>query len=448
MAEPPLVVVGAGIGGLAAAVALARTGRRVTVVERAPRIEEVGAGLQISPNAGRILQEFGLGPAMAAVALEPKALHIRRAGDGARLATLPLAAVRERWGAPFRVFHRADLQKLLLDEALRCGVEIRTGLRCDGVDQDATQARLRLVGETAEEQTLAADAVIGADGLRSTIRDRLRLRPDDSPAPVGMTAWRAILPAEALPAPLRERVTQLWLGPSAHVVHYPLRDASIVSAVAILADAADAGPPAETRTGAELAAAMGFARWSPELRALIEAGAAWRRWPLFLRPELPRWACGRIALLGDAAHPMTPFLAQGAAQAIEDAAALAHALAGAASIEAALGAYQSARIERATQVQRGSFRQGITCICGARPPWPAISRSACSAAAACCSATPGSIASARSTPSKIGGFARFDGAGAYVTENFLRPAARPGAKRPKQGGRTSPYEPEALVIRL
>lgn len=358
MAEPPLVVVGAGIGGLAAAVALARAGRRVTVVERAPRIEEVGAGLQISPNAGRILQEFGLGPAMAVVALEPKALHIRRAADGARLASLPLAAVRERWGAPFRVFHRADLQKLLLDEALRSGIEIRTGLRCDGVDQDEREARLRLVADTGGEQTLGAAAVIGADGLRSTIRGGLALRPDDSPAPVGMTAWRAILPAEALPAPLREPATQLWLGPSAHLVHYPLRDASIISAVAILEDAADAGAAAEARTGAELAAAMGFPRWSPELRALIEAGASWRRWPLFLRPELTRWSRGRIALLGDAAHPMTPFLAQGAAQAIEDAAALGRAFHAGLSVEAALDAYQSARIERATQIQRGSRRQG------------------------------------------------------------------------------------------
>ncbi|ATQ68064.1 MULTISPECIES: FAD-dependent monooxygenase [Methylosinus] len=357
MAEPPILVVGAGVGGLAAALALARAGRRVEVVERAPRIEEVGAGLQISPNAGRILQEFGLGPAMRETALEPQALRIRRAGDGAVLASLPLAAVRERWGAPFRVFHRADLQKLLLDEALRCGVEVATGRRCEGFVQDAEGLRLRLVAEAGAE-TRAGAAVIGADGLRSTLRDALALRPDDAPFSSGKTAWRAILPADALPAPLRERASQLWLGPSAHVVHYPLRDASIVSAVAILDDSADKGPPAETRTGAELAAAMGFTRWSADLRALIEAGVSWRRWPLFVRPELPRWGRGRVVLLGDAAHPMTPFLAQGAAQAIEDAAALGRALEGAAPIEAALEAYQAARMTRAAKVQRGSWRQG------------------------------------------------------------------------------------------
>jgi salicylate hydroxylase len=128
--------------------------------------------------------------------------------------------------------------------------------------------------------------------------------------------------------------------------------------VAILEDRGDKGAPAETRTGAELAAAMGFARWSAELRTLVEAADTWRRWPLFLRPELARWTRGRVALLGDAAHPMTPFLAQGAAQAIEDAAALGDALADSDSLETALEAYQSARLARATQVQRGSRRQG------------------------------------------------------------------------------------------
>jgi salicylate hydroxylase len=359
MAGAPIIVAGAGIGGLAAAIALARAGAPTRVVERAADIREVGAGLQISPNAGRILEAFGLAPALARVALEPAALSIRRAADGATLARLPLAAARDRWGAPFRVFHRADLQKTLLDEALRLGVEVCVGLRCDGFSQDADGVRVDLVSDAGEE-TPNAPALIGADGLRSTIRDALRLPGDGAPTPVGVTAWRALIPADVLPPALRERASQLWMGPGAHLVHYPLRDASIVSAVAILEDRADKGAPGETRSGAELVEAIGFARWSDELRALIEAGVAWRRWPLYARPELSRWSRGRVALLGDAAHPMTPFLAQGAAQAIEDAAALGRSFAaGGRSVEAALAAYQSGRTGRAIAIQRGSRRQGV-----------------------------------------------------------------------------------------
>jgi salicylate hydroxylase len=353
----PFVVVGAGIGGLAAAIALARAGKRTLVLERAERIEEVGAGLQISPNAGRILQDFGMRPALDAVALEPGALNIRRVADGAVLARLPLAAARDRWGAPFRVFHRADLQKALLDEALSLGVEARTAARCDGFAQDESGVRL-----TVGEETLDAEALIGADGLRSTIRDALGLLAADAPSPVRLTAWRTLIPIDAAPAALRERETHIWFGPGGHIVHYPLRDATIVSAVAILEDRADRGPAGDIRTGAELVHAMGFGRWSRDLRDLLEAGGAWRRWPLYARPELARWGRGRVALLGDAAHPMVPFLAQGAAQAIEDAAALGRAFAdGRAEVEAALDAYQAGRIERAIRIQRASRRQGANC---------------------------------------------------------------------------------------
>lgn len=356
MPAAPIIVVGAGIGGLAASIALRRTGREALVVERADRIEEVGAGLQIAPNAGRILQEFGLSAALERVALEPRSLFIRRARDGATLARLPLAEARDRWGAPFRVFHRADLQNALLEKALSLGVSIRTGACCAGFAQDESGVRLRVHSNRGDE-TLEADAVIGADGLRSAVRADLRLAAKDEPSLLGLTAWRALLPAQSAPAALRERAAHLWLGPDAHIVHYPLRDASIISAVAIVEDGGAAARP-ESLSGEQLVRAIGFDRWDADLRALLEAAPSWRRWPLFGRPELARWSRGRVTLLGDAAHPMIPCLAQGAAQAIEDAAALGRAFADQASVEAALDAYQRARMRRAAQVQRGSRRQG------------------------------------------------------------------------------------------
>lgn len=357
MTDVPVIVVGAGIGGLAASIALARAGGRVLTLERAEKIEEVGAGLQISPNAGRLLDEWGV--SLGTIALEPRALSIRRASDGTTLARLPLADARDRWGAPFRVFHRADLQNALLEKALDLGVTVRTGVRCAGFTQNEDGVRLQVHSEKGDE-TLEAEAVIGADGLRSSIRAGLRLAAGDEPIDLGLTAWRALLPIETAPAALRERATQLWMGPGAHIVHYPLRDASIISAVAIIEDGEAAPARPDSLSGEELVRAIGFRRWNADLRALIEAAPSWRRWPLFGRPELARWSRGRVTLLGDAAHPMTPFLAQGAAQAIEDAAALGHAFgAGGGSIEAALDAYQKARARRAVQIQRGSRRQGF-----------------------------------------------------------------------------------------
>lgn len=361
MTRAPIIVVGAGIGGLAAALSLARAGKRVLVVEREQTIEEVGAGLQISPNAGRVLQSLGLSSALDAIGLEPASFRVRRALDGETLVHLPIKDATARWGAPFRVFHRADLQNALLEQAYQMGVTIRTGVRCAGFLQSGEGVHLHVHSETGPE-TLTAQALVGADGLRSSVRALLRLGENDDPIPVGLTAWRALLPAAAAPASLRERETQLWLGPGAHIVHYPLRDASIINAVAIIDDRSseDRAPPAVSLTGEAMARAIGFNRWDKDLRALIEAAPSWRRWPLFGRPELSRWSKGRVTLLGDAAHPMVPFLAQGAAQAIEDAAALGRAFEEEQrSVETALEAYQAARMRRAIQVQRGSRRQGF-----------------------------------------------------------------------------------------
>jgi salicylate hydroxylase len=356
----PIVVAGAGLGGLAAALSLARAGQRVALLERAPVIDEVGAGLQIAPNAGRILQDMGLASALDAVAFRPDAIVIRRARDGAELARLPLQGAQERWGAPFRLFHRADLQRLLLDAARRSeAISIRTSARVGDFEEEHGAVHLRIHGENGLED-VEARALVGADGVRSSVRAFLLKSEKDAPFYSGHTAWRAILPAEAVPAELRGRETNLWLSRRAHVVHYPLRDGSIVNAVVIIEDGgrnAPEGPPA--LDGATLLREARLDACSGALRELIAQGPSWRRWPLYGRPALSRWSSGAVTLLGDAAHPMVPFLAQGAAQAIEDAEALGRALRGGCGPAQAFEAYERARLRRATRVQRASRRQGV-----------------------------------------------------------------------------------------
>jgi len=359
----PIVIAGAGIGGLAAALSLARAGKRTLVLERATRIEEVGAGLQIAPNAGRILARLGLElePALAAVALEPEAINIRRGRDGAVLARLDLSAARTRWGAPFRLFHRADLQGALLQAALdNPQTHVRAGARVGDFEATARGVRMRVHTQDGVEEIEAA-GLIGADGVRSSVRGHLVPSERDAPAYSGCVAWRATLPADRVPAALRVRESNLWLLPGAHVVHYPLRDASMINVVVIIEEPPEDEDAASSLSlkGAALARRLAPRKIAAELRDLIEAGDSWRRWPLFTRPALEHWTQGPVTLLGDAAHPMVPFLAQGAAQAIEDADALGDAFMRlGTTVEAAFAAYEAARLPRADRVVGASRRQG------------------------------------------------------------------------------------------
>jgi len=357
----PIIIAGAGIGGLAAALSLARAGKRALVLERATRIEEVGAGLQIAPNAGRILAKLGLEPALAAAALEPSAINIRRGRDGAVLARLDLSDARSRWGAPFRLFHRADLQGVLLQAALENPhTHVRAGARVGDFEANPRGVRMRVHTQEGVEEIEAA-GLIGADGLRSSVRGHLLPFERDAPVYSGCVAWRATLPADRVPAALRGRESNLWLMPGAHVVHYPLRDASLINAVVIIEEPPEAEDAHSSLSlaGGELARRFTPRRIAPEMRELIEAGDSWRHWPLFARPALKQWTRGPVTLLGDAAHPMVPFLAQGAAQAIEDADALGEAfLRLGATVDAAFAAYEGVRISRAEQVVRASRRQG------------------------------------------------------------------------------------------
>lgn len=353
---PHVVIAGAGIGGLTAALALARTGTRVTLLERAALIEDAGAGLQLSPNASRVLADLGvLDRLRGAVSLVQ--LHVRRARDAATLAVLPLGSEAERrWGAPMLVAHRADLQRALLEAvALAPGIKLRAGVALSGYAANQQGVSIACCGR---EAAIAADALIGADGLNSQVREQLW--PGGKTLYSGRTAWRALIEADQAPAFARTLETSLWLGAKAHLVHYPVRGGALVNVVAIVGDGwrgpASADLWAEDGDAAVVAAR--FASWHISARALIAAAPAWRKWPLFDRPPLARWSAGRVAVLGDAAHPMLPFLAQGAAQAIEDAAALGRAFAGTADVPSALAAYSASRAPRAARVQQASRRQG------------------------------------------------------------------------------------------
>ncbi|MFO1102705.1 MAG: FAD-dependent monooxygenase [Methylocystis sp.] len=357
----PIVIAGAGIGGLAAALSLARAGKRALVLERAPRIEEIGAGLQIAPNAGRVLASLGLETALAAMALEPEAINIRRGRDGAVLARLDLSDARNRWGAPFRLFHRADLQGALLQAALENPqTHVRSGARVGDFEARANGVRIRVHTQEGVEEIEAA-GLVGADGVRSSVRAHLVPSERDAPYYSGCVAWRATLPADSVPAALRARESNLWLLPGAHVVHYPLRDGSLINAVVIIEEPPEAEDAHSSLSlkGAELAGRFSQRRLAAELRELIEAGDSWRHWPLFMRPSLKQWTRGPVTLLGDAAHPMVPFLAQGAAQAIEDADALGGAFMRlGATVETGFAAYETVRRDRAERVVRASRRQG------------------------------------------------------------------------------------------
>jgi salicylate hydroxylase len=357
-AAADIAVAGAGIGGLAAALALAETGARVTVYERAEALEPVGAGVQLSPNAALVLRRLGVLDALRARATEPAEVLIRRGRDGAALARVPLADAETRYGAPFLVTLRADLQAALLARAVaHPAVTLVFGRGVSGYDRTAGGVLLRFGPEGPPPA--AHGAAVAADGIRSAIRRQMSGPARDDAAAFGRTAWRALVPGTAAEADALVARSNLWLGPRAHLVHYPVGAGAVVNLVAIVDDgAAPDDPAAWSVPGDAPELERRFAGWALPARRLLAAAPAWRKWPLFDRPPLARWCDGPVALLGDAAHPMLPFLAQGAAQAIEDAAALADAVSRSpGDLGAAMAAYAAARGPRTARVQAESRRQ-------------------------------------------------------------------------------------------
>ena len=351
-----IAVVGAGIGGLTAALALARRGHAVTLIERRTGFSEVGAGLQLSPNASRILMNLGLGPALRRAVTEPQRVVVRSIRSGKSIGQVALGPfMRERFGAPYWVVHRADLQTILLD-AVRSESAIRLvmGRTVEEVEDGPGQAALTWTSTGGARETVMADMIVGADGVWSTVRRTLGDK--EPPTFRRYVAWRATFERSAAPAELAGDETGLWLGSHGHVVHYPIAGGRLVNVVAIEKSAAPVEGWAVPGNRNDLLTRYSTA--APALKFLLAQPAEWLRWSLYDHPAR-RLAGGRIALLGDAGHPVLPFLAQGAALAIEDAATLASLLEQEQpDIPQLLQAYEESRLKRASRVQSEARRNG------------------------------------------------------------------------------------------
>jgi salicylate hydroxylase len=346
--ESSIAVIGGGIGGLAAALSLLKAGFDAHVYEQAAAVRDAGAGIQISPNASRILNRLGITAASATQGVQPLALHQRRWNDGRTLRTTPLAAAVERaCGAPYYQSHRADLLNALLSRfpADRLHVGHRLTDLVDYAD--------RVLAHFENGKSITVDALVGADGIHSTVRRRLF--GDDNPQFTGCVAYRGLVPADRLASLQLPLEFQIWMGPAKHLVHYFVRGANLVNFVAIVEQNSWTRESwIEPASVSDVLTA--FAGWHPQVLAILGAVEEVFIWGLFEHPPMPHWSAGRITLLGDACHAMLPFLAQGAAQAIEDGAALAACLAkiGGQDIPAALRLYESLRLPRTSRVQAAS----------------------------------------------------------------------------------------------
>ena len=352
-----VVIAGGGIGGLAAAVACAQRGVPVQLIERAAQLSEVGAGIQIGPNVTRILQAWGLGAALMQVAAFPGQLQARDAQTGRVLGTLRLSKrAQALYGAPYATIHRADLQGLLHRAAQSAGVEPLLGQSVQSW-QDSEAA---LQVNTAEGLSLQASALIGADGVWSAVRQQLL---GDAPARfTGHLAYRALVAQADLPAHLRSDQVTVWMGPRLHVVHYPVRGGECLNLVAIVHGEKPEQSDDWDRAGHTQALMQAMGAVGRDLHERLASVPAWRQWALHDRAPMTcaqEMAQGSVALLGDAAHPMRPYLAQGAGMAIEDAQVLAQSLSAEfGSVAERLQAYAEQRWARNARVQARAIRNG------------------------------------------------------------------------------------------
>jgi len=346
-----ILIAGGGIGGLTAAACLLEAGFDVDVFEQAPELGEVGAGIQFSANASHVLYDLGLGPRLEPMAVRPRAYEFRLYDSAELVQAFPLAdRHRERFGAPYLHLYRPDAHALL--------AETVRALKPDAIHLgralvDFEERDDRVTARFADGATEAGDALIGADGIKSVVRPRVL---GDTPAEfTGDVAWRVTVNARDLPDEFADRVMTVWLGPRRHAVTYLVRDGAIVNFVGCVETDER---PEESWTVKHAWADMkaDFAGWHPRIQAVLDAADrdACYRWALHIRTPVAGWSTGRVTLLGDAAHATLPYLAQGAAMAIEDAAVLARALGQSDTIAAGLDLYQRNRVERTARIVRES----------------------------------------------------------------------------------------------
>jgi salicylate hydroxylase len=352
MTAQPVLIAGGGIGGLATAMGLARMGHRSVVLEKASKLGEIGAGIQLGPNAFHAFDYLGVGDAARAMAVYIDSLRLMDAISGDEITRIPLDdAFRTRFRNPYAVVHRGDLHGVFLKSCMAHDlIDLRTSAEVVDYEQDENSVTAIL----ADGERIKGIALIGADGLWSNIRKRVV--NDGPPRVSGHTTYRSVIPTEDMPEDLRWNAATLWAGPKCHIVHYPLSGWKVFNLVVTYHN--DAAEPVAGKPVSHDEVRRGFEHVHEQARQIIDRGTDWKLWVLCDRDPVDNWVDGRVALLGDAAHPMLQYFAQGACMAMEDAVALSACLDGHADIEAALQRYQSMRRLRTARVQLQSREIG------------------------------------------------------------------------------------------
>ena len=344
--DRPILIAGGGIGGLAAALGLAQRGFAVTVLEKADTLGEIGAGIQLGPNAFHAFDYLGIGDTARAMAVYVDRLRLMDAMTAEDICNIDLTEpFRRRFGNPYAVVHRGDLHGVFLRA---CQAEplvtLRTGCGVTGYDQNGSSVEAKL----ATGERVRGAVLIGADGLWSRVR--AQVVGDGPPRVTGHTTYRSVIPTERMPEDLRWNAATLWAGPKCHIVHYPLSGWRVFNLVVTYHN--DAPEPVAGKPVSDAEVAAGFAHIHPRARDIIRHGTDWKMWVLCDRDPVENWVDGRVAVLGDAAHPTLQYMAQGACMAMEDAVCLSHEFAARpGNPEAALEAYRQQRVLRTARVQ-------------------------------------------------------------------------------------------------